>query len=99
MGVQLLDNMTQLNDRFENFNALTKTRENRLGRMSVFNMPFADMQREFGMGGILGDKTFQTFMYANLDLDKIRRVNEYRQMAYYSTVSDCLDEISDELLF
>jgi hypothetical protein len=98
-GVQLLDNMTQLNDRFENFNALTKTRENRLGRMSVFNMPFADMQREFGMGGILGDKTFQTFMYANLDLDKIRRVNEYRQMAYYSTVSDCLDEISDELLF
>ena len=38
-------------------------------------------------------------MYANLDTDKIRRIQDYRTMARYNVLADCLDEICDELLF
>jgi hypothetical protein len=36
-------------------------------------------------------------MYCNLDLDKVKRLNDYRKMSGYSTLADCLDETCDEL--
>ena len=97
-GLQLIDNITQMNPKYEKFSELQGNRENRLNQMSVFSSPFG-VQSETGLGRIMGDKRFQMFMYSNIDMDKIRRINEYRQMAFYSTVANCLDEISDELLF
>ena len=44
-------------------------------------------------------ETDTEYMYSNYDSDKLRRLGEYRTMAAYSTVADCLDEIADEILF
>jgi hypothetical protein len=41
---------------------------------------------------------YHEYIYANVDTDKIRRLAEYRRMASFSEVSDCLDEICDEFI-
>jgi hypothetical protein len=46
---------------------------------------------------MVSDRNFQQFMYCNLDLDKVKRLSDYRKMSGYSTLADCLDEICDEL--
>ena len=96
-GLQTLDDLTELNPKYEIFSKLMPDRETRLARMSVFNTPYSFYNQEDGL--ITGDRRFQMYMYSNLDFDKYRRLSEYRQMSYFSTVADCLDEIADELLF
>lgn len=99
-GLQSIENITQLNTRYELFSKLMPTREERLNRLSVFNNPYELYANANGLGGdYISDQKYTKFMYSNIDLDKIRRISEYRTMAYYHTVSDCLDEIADELLF
>ena len=93
----LIDNVSKLNPKYEVFEDLASDRHSRIVQQSVYK---ADLTgEELGLGGLLADKNFQRFMYANLDLDKVKRLQEYRRMASYPTLSDCLDEICDELLF
>ncbi len=93
----IIDNVSKLNPRYEIFDQLAKDRYARVSQLSVFK---ADLTGEdMGLGGLLADKNFQRFMYANLDMDKIKRLQDYRKMATYAELSDCLDEICDELLF
>lgn len=96
-GVQIMDNIAELNPKFERFSELLPTRQDRLSQMSVFEGPHQNDL--MAVGNLIGDARFQAFMYANIDLDKGRRLAEYHNMASFPAVSDCLDEISDELLF
>lgn len=97
-GLQIIDNITGLNPKYQEFNELSKGRESRIRDMSVLTGSAAS--GPWGsMGDVSTDNRFHQFMYASMDMDKVRRVQEYRTMAMYSTVSDCLDEITDELLF
>lgn len=98
-GIQIANNIEELNPKFERFSELIPSRQDRLSQMSVFEGPMSANKDVMSIGTLLGDARFQAFMYANIDLDKGRRLAEYHNMASFSTISDCLDEISDELLF
>jgi hypothetical protein len=91
---QIVDNITALNPKYEVFSDLSSDRDLRVNQQSVFK---TDFENEVGLGSLLVDKNFQKFMYANLDLDKVKRLQDYRKMSGYSTLADCLDEICDEV--
>lgn len=93
---QVIENITALNPKYEVFQDLATDRDTRVYQQSITK---ADLQDEMGLGSLLVDKNFQQFMYANLDLDKVKRLQDYRKMSGYSTLADCLDEICDEIFF
>lgn len=87
------------NPRYELFDKLSKRRDLRLMRQSVITGP--SMRDEYGYqtpGSFVGDHAYHKYIYAQIDTDKLRRSAEYRRMAAYSEVSDCLDEICDEFI-
>jgi hypothetical protein len=94
-SVAIIDNISQLNPKYEVFQDLSQDRESRVNQQSVFR---TDTENELGMGSVMIDKNYSQFMYANLDLDKVKRIADYRKMAGYNVMADCLDEIADELL-
>lgn len=51
-----------------------------------------------GLPAFGSDPDFNSFMYANIDPDKIKRLREYRLIAAYDIVSTALDEICDEFI-
>tara|TARA_R110000765_G_scaffold366930_2_gene457115 strand:+ start:2518 stop:4356 length:1839 start_codon:yes stop_codon:yes gene_type:complete len=91
---QVIENISSLNPKYETFSGISSDRSVRVGQQSVFK---SDLESDLGVGSVLVDKNFQQFMYANLDLDKVKRLQDYRKMSGYSTLADCLDEICDEV--
>jgi hypothetical protein len=85
------------NPKYELFERISKNRQLRIMKQSVITGPL--YQEENGTGGsFASDKAYHRYIYANVDADKVRRLAEYRRMAAFSEVSDCLDEICDEFL-
>jgi hypothetical protein len=85
------------NPKYELFEKISKNRQLRIMKQSVITGPF--YQDDNAAGGSFGsDKAYHRYIYANVDSDKIRRIAEYRRMAAFSEISDCLDEICDEFL-
>jgi hypothetical protein len=88
------------NPKYELFDRLSKRNEVKVMQQSVLTGPF--MRNEYGEyynpGSFTSDHAYHRYIYANIDSDKIRRLSEYRRMAAYAEISDCLDEICDELI-
>jgi hypothetical protein len=85
------------NPKYELFDRLSKTRQVKLLQQSVITGPF--YKDSFGGGHSFGsNQQYHNFIYAQIDVDKVRRIAEYRRMAAYAEVSDCLDEICDEFI-
>lgn len=93
---QIIENITALNPKYEVFADLASDRLTRVNQQSVFKNGIQDEMTN-SMGGLLTDRNYQQFMYCNLDLDKVKRLADYRKMSSYSTLADCIDEICDEL--
>ena len=91
---QAVQDITDINPKYELFSRLSKRREEYALKQSVIIGP--EMRDSYDVGNIVIDNTYHQFIYAKIDTDKIRRLAEYRRMAAYAEVSDCLDEISDE---
>lgn len=91
-GYRTIDRITELNPKFADFYEKGGRQQENLINKSVsssiqFDEPVAD---------ILRNKEFYEYMYANVQPDKGKRLQEYRVMAAFSEVSDALDEICDE---
>lgn len=88
------------NPKYELFDRLSKKRELKIMQQSVITGPY--MNKEFAdyynPGAITSDKGYHNFIYAQVDSDKTRRLAEYRRMAAFAEVADCLDEICDEFI-
>ena len=88
------------NPKYELFDRLSKKRELKIMQQSVITGPY--MNKEFAdyynPGAITSDKGYHNFIYAQIDSDKTRRLAEYRRMAAFAEVADCLDEICDEFV-
>lgn len=88
------------NSKYELFDRLSKRTELKIMQQSVLTGPF--MRNEYGEyynpGSFTSDHAYHRYIYANIDSDKIRRLAEYRRMGAYAEVSDCLDEICDEVI-
>ncbi len=93
----IIDNITQLNPKYQLFNDLPATRQDRVERQSVFKGQ-SNEETMSNVGNIMVNKNYQQFMYANIELDKVKRIQDYRRMSAYDELSNCIDEICDELL-
>ena len=94
---RIIDSISELNPKYEEFHDLATKKDERLAQQSIVqNAPGG----QEALGGLLVDvnKSYHQYMYAGLDMDKIRRLQDYRRMANYSEVSDALDEICDETI-
>ena len=86
------------NPKYELFDRLSKTRQLKLMQQSVITGPYMRDQDIFGANGFGSNQQYHKYIYAQVDTDKIRRISEYRRMAGYAEVGDCLDEICDEFI-
>lgn len=91
---QLIDRITELNPKYEVFKDLPSNRADRVTQQSVFRQPRPE---DTPFGSIFSNKSYQELMYANIEMDKVKRLQDYRRMASYSKLADCLDEICDEV--
>lgn len=92
---QLIDRITELNPKYETFNDLVSDRQSRVNQQSIFKQPHIE---DASFGSIFSNKSYHELMYANIEMDKVRRLQDYRRMSTYAEISDCLDEICDEVI-
>lgn len=90
---KILDNALERNPKYDIFNNLITKPEERMSRQSIYGA-----QTDGGAGMITIDKRYHQLMYADIDTDKTRRIQEYRKMAAYSELAECIDEIADEAI-
>jgi hypothetical protein len=97
---QIIDSMMQRNPKFRDFKGVSPKREEMIQDQSVFlNDPELQFQGGPGTpGAITLNKDYQAFIYANVDKDKTRRLQDYRRMAAFAELADCIDEICDECI-
>jgi hypothetical protein len=97
---QIIDSMMERNPRFKDFKRVAPKREEIIQDQSVFlNDPEMQFQGGPGTpGAITLNKDYQAFIYANVDKDKTRRLQDYRRMAAFAELADCVDEICDECI-
>jgi hypothetical protein len=96
----ILDAMMERNPRFQDFRKVAPKREELIQDQSVF-LQDPEMQFQGGPGApgaITLNKDYQAFIYANVDKDKTRRLQDYRRMAAFAELADCVDEICDECI-
>jgi hypothetical protein len=97
---QIIDAMVKNNPKFDDFKQQTSLRDEMLQDQSVFlsQPPNADQYGSSSPASFSINKDYQAFVYANIDKDKPRRLTDYRRMAAYAELADCLDEICDECI-
>lgn len=96
---QVIDSMVRNNPKFQLFKDQTSLRDEMLHDQSVFlSQPNLDNYSTGTPGSFSVNKDYQAFVYASIDKDKGRRMMDYRRMAAYAELADCLDEICDECI-
>jgi hypothetical protein len=97
---QIIDSMMERNPKFQDFKKVAPKREELIQNQSVF-LQDPELQFQGGPGtpgAITLNKDYQAFIYANVDKDKTRRLQDYRRMAAFAELADCVDEICDECI-
>jgi hypothetical protein len=94
---KIIDDISSLNPKYDDFHDLTKRKDERIAQQSVV-VHDTPQDMDIGKGAIMINKDYHQYMYSNLDVDKIRRLQQYRRMAAYAEVSDAIDEICDETI-
>lgn len=93
----IVQDVDENNPKYELFQRISKNRDYKIMRQSVITGPLIDAYNN-PINAFGGDRGYHEFIYASLDTDKARRLSEYRRMAAFAEVSDCLDEICDEFI-
>lgn len=91
----IMDNVQELNPKFKHFYDTGTKKDVALAQHSISQQVVSWDQ---GVGAVAIDKNYHQFMYANVDLDKEKRLKDYRVMAAYAEVGDALDEICDDVI-
>jgi hypothetical protein len=91
----IMDNVQELNPKFKHFYDTGTKKDVALAKHSISQQVVSWDQ---GVGAVAIDKNYHQFMYANVDLDKEKRLKDYRVMAAYAEVGDALDEICDDVI-
>lgn len=85
----------QLNPKYETFQDTGSNRSEALAKQSIF---YNNEYNNIPSGAIAKGGIYNELVYANIQADKGPRILDYRIMAAFSEVSDCLDEICDECI-
>ena len=92
----IIDDVTEENPKFKDFYKAGSLRKELLAQHSIL-APKAP-ETSHPIGSFLADRMYNELMYATLDVDKYRRLRDYRTMAQFAEVADALDEICDDFL-
>ena len=92
----IIDDVTQDNPKFKSFYKAGSVRKELLAQHSIIAPKVPESSQP--VGSFLADRAYNELMYATLDVDKYRRLRDYRVMAQFAEVADALDEICDEFL-
>lgn len=93
----MVDMISVDNPKYKDFHTKGTRREELLSNHSISQgNPFGNANHPMGDFGSNGD--YHTFMYANIEPDKGKRLSEYRLMSGYDFISTALDEICDEFI-
>ncbi len=84
----------EINPTYKHFYDTGTRRENVLAKYSVSRKT----EDGFAEGSIMVDPNYHQYMYANVDVDKGKRLMDYRIMSAYAEVADALDEICDGVI-
>jgi Bacteriophage T4-like portal protein (Gp20) len=93
----VIDNISELNPKFETFWKIGTTQQERNLRQAV-SVVQDPKDPASNLNGVIVDKGYHDYLYALIDTDKAKRVADYRIMASYAEISHALDEICDEFL-
>ena len=99
-SLQIIDSLISNNPKFYDFKNQSSQREDMLHDQSVFigDNSAKDNYGSGTPGNFSINKDYQAFIYAQIDKDKSNRLMDYRKMAAYAELADCLDEICDECI-
>ena len=92
----IIDDVQQQNPKFKDFYSAGSLRSDLLSKHSIVTPKVPESDQP--IGSFLADRAYNQLMYANLDVDKGRRLRDYRVMGAFAEVADALDEICDEFL-
>lgn len=87
--------LAQLNPKYETFRDTGSRRTEALARNSIF---YDNDYNNMPSGSIAKGSVYNDLVYANIQADKGPRIMDYRIMAAFAEVADCLDEICDECI-
>jgi hypothetical protein len=90
---KVLQNAIEANPKYDLFNNMASRKEQRIRQQSI-----SQANDQGGAGMMMLDKRYHQIMYADVDTDKVRRLAEYRKMAGYSELAECIEEICDEAI-
>ena len=85
------------NPKYELFDAAGEQRGQKLKRLSVAYRN-DELTNDLRTGSLVINRDYANFIYSQLDMDKLRRLQEMRRIATFAEVSDCVDEICDETI-
>ena len=97
-STNVMELLAKLNPKYEIFNDISRTTEERLLDQSVVNYQPNLRRRNSLIGEIGKTMDFYEYMYATLDKDKVKRLQDYRRMSAYPEMANALDEICDECI-
>ena len=92
----IIDDVQQQNPKFKEFYSAGSLRSDLLSKHSIVTPKVPESEQP--IGSFLADRAYNQLMYATLDVDKGRRLRDYRVMGAFAEVADALDEICDEFL-
>lgn len=92
----IIDDVQAQNPKFKEFYKSGSLRQDLLSKHSVVTPKVPESDQP--IGNFLADRAYNQLMYANIDVDKGRRLRDYRVMAAFAEVSEALDEICDDFL-
>ena len=78
------------NPKYKDFDDLPENKEAILHKHAIFRDP-SEPQASFA-----NSKAYSEYVYSKVDVNKIRRIQDYRRMAAFAELSDAIDEICDE---
>lgn len=93
---QVETQIKEQNPKYDTFQSAGEEKPLKLKRLSVSyrNEELLDGRT----GSLIINRDYANFIYSQLDMDKMRRLQEMRRMAMFAEVSDCVDEICDETM-
>jgi hypothetical protein len=94
---RILDAIADMNPKYEDFKELSIRKDERLAQQSVVLPQIPGSNDDMPLLSVI-NKDYQQYMYAGIDNDKIRRLQDYRRMAAFAEVADAIDEICDECI-
>jgi len=75
---RILDDISNLNPKYEEFHELTTRKDERIAQQSVVVSGDKDNVTN---SAIMINKDYHAYMYSNIDTHKVRRLQQYRRMA------------------